>query len=945
MDVQWIQEDQQSSSMEIALAFAHNFIEIYNIDTDTPILLHSVQCQVRCILYAARFFGHTRSTLTLASGTVFNEVHLWKLGDGQVERVLRGHEGVIFGVRFNNDGTRLTSVSDDRTIRIWSLNSREEPLVLYGHTARIWDCQFVDDEHLVSISEDATCRVWRLDECIACWEGHVGKNVFSCAVNGSIVATGGQDSGIRLWSLLSARNSKIDSEEELTSFPLEVGEDYVRNFVLVKDHVYVGATTQGYLLKCDTTVSPHEWTRIQFDPTYKNYAIMTSSECGRVVVIGNILGGLNIISPGDLFEPIRIAAHKQKLFEIFIEQGIDENILYIISNGYNDCVLFHRLDLSDPSLPTIRTLFDLEMPTERTTLLSVGLAEKENVLICGSRESALLVYRLPLTHGDASGIVTLKPSLQLRRTHGRQAITHILVQKSSQNGVFFWTTGRDGCYIQYRLHNMMAKDTGFHVAETQLGVASRGDTITASQDMILEKLYRNKVTKGTLERALLIDGELLLCGFLRNHFFVHNENKNFCVFSINCGGGHRRWQFNTRDAKLSRSSFSFIRKEVLYSYFRDTSTQVEGYRDSILQPNYHGRDVRAIHFMRFDDEAIAFATGGEDTVLRLQQYLPTSTYVTLANIRKHASVIKTISTSRGIASLLFTSGGLEELRCWKLEPIPPKVPGEPIGLNCLEWASCPTLSQDIETRIMDTAVYVADAQLGLHLVGVVYSDAMMRFWLFNEQTRKFSLVADGAWHGKCILQIAHSVVNGRVLFLTSATDGKIAVWDMGDELDKVVGHVDLEMEPTRAAFRLDEPTLHYTSHMSGVNALSVVAFKDECHMAVITGGDDNAVAVTLIEVKKEGIAQVGEPFIIPSAHASSVTGITVVKDTVFSISTDQRLIKWKLKNERDHGVSLNFDDMIFIDVPDPSTVDAILLNDTVHIAVSGVGLQIVKTSL
>jgi hypothetical protein len=59
---------------------------------------------------------------------------------------------------------------------------------------------------------------------------------------------------------------------------------------------------KSYLLKCDANTSPHEWTQIQYDPTYRNYAIMTSSECGRIVVIGNILGGLNIISPNDCFE-------------------------------------------------------------------------------------------------------------------------------------------------------------------------------------------------------------------------------------------------------------------------------------------------------------------------------------------------------------------------------------------------------------------------------------------------------------------------------------------------------------------------------------------------------------------------------------------------------------------------------------------------------------------
>ena len=66
---------------------------------------------------------------------------------------------------------------------------RQNPLVIFGHTARVWDCQFVD-QYLISISEDATCRVWKNTlvskgegdeegDCLACWEGHIGKNVWS----------------------------------------------------------------------------------------------------------------------------------------------------------------------------------------------------------------------------------------------------------------------------------------------------------------------------------------------------------------------------------------------------------------------------------------------------------------------------------------------------------------------------------------------------------------------------------------------------------------------------------------------------------------------------------------------------------------------------------------------------------------------------------------------
>ncbi|KAG1065264.1 hypothetical protein G6F42_026860 [Rhizopus arrhizus] len=148
--------------------------------------------------------------------------------------------------------------------------------------------------------------------------------------------------------------------------------------------------------------------------------------------------------------------------------------------------------------------------------------------------------------------------------------------------------------------------------ETQLGIANQGDTVFTGHDLILEKLYRNKVTKGTLEGSMLLDGQLLLMGFFRKNFFVYNENKNFSMVTINCGGGHRRWGFSTKDAKLNKSAFAFIRKEVLYAYFRDTSSVTDGFKESILQSNYHGREVRALRFLPSSlcQDALLFSTGG-----------------------------------------------------------------------------------------------------------------------------------------------------------------------------------------------------------------------------------------------------------------------------------------------------------------------------------------------
>ncbi|KAI9492531.1 WD40-repeat-containing domain protein [Zychaea mexicana] len=1013
MDVCWL------DSGELAVAFAHNQVEIYAIKQDNPsaVLVDRVQCQVRCILYSARFHGTTKENLLLASGTVFNEVHVWKITDrnedneGVVSHQLVGHEGVIFGVRFNPDGSMLTSVSDDRTIRIWPLQGeRTNPLIIFGHTARVWDCQFVD-QHLISISEDATCRVWKNTlvsknegdedgDCLACWEGHIGKNVWSCAVSPEhkIVATGGQDSGIRLWSFVSIKNNNIESEDDLTLVELPAAApskpETFRNFCLTGLDTIVACSNEGRILRGDQKGA--EWTILHSDPSYVKYAMMSPSPCGRLVIVGSIEGHLLLVSTDRIFEPIKLKVHETKIFEIFIENSRDPNVFYIVSIGFGEATYLHKLDATDPTTPVFETLYKLKEPTERTNMLSLKLVEETRLLICGSREGAMVVYELPLlsttqhSGSEQQQPQTVNPLMQLRRTHGRQAISSVTLKHCDNNNnkeVVFWTTGRDGCYIQYRLvrntneqqqsssttttssANTAGKGDGSGKVEekTKLGIASQGDTMIETSRWILEKIYRNKVTKGWLEGALWLNDELLLLGFYRKRFFVYNETKTFELVSIACGGAHRRWQFKTADTKLDLSTFTFVRKEQLFAYFRNESSVNGSFSSTVIQDNFHGRDVRAVRYLSSavtNDPSfpLLFASAGEDTVLKFHQYIPSlnTKFATLSNVRKHTSVIKSIDTSKGIDTLLFTSGAREELYCWKLEVSkPPNMKdGDLLDLNCLEWAVCPAVSQVIETRIMDITVHAIDTAQGLHLVGAGYSDSTVRIWLFNEKTRQFSLIADGSWHRRCLLQMDHVVIPGsdnekqdRILFFTGATDGRVAVWDISQKLRESIQDVAaLEADPTHTAAKFDEPVYTYQPHQSGVNCLQVAYNPDENTLTIVTGGEDNALVAAKLALgggkdddddAKIVVTAVGNPCSILEAHASSVTGTRLIQNNtaVLSTSTDQRLNMWTVKDLGSDGVALILVDASFVDVPDPSTMDTADYGGVTHAAIAGIGLE------
>jgi hypothetical protein len=91
---------------------------------------------------------------------------------------------------------------------------------------------------------------------------------------------------------------------------------------------------------------------------------------------------------------------------------------------------------------------------------------------------------------------------------------------------------------------------------------------------------------------------------------------------------------------------------------------------------------------------------------------------------------------------------------------------------------------------------------------------------------------------------------------------------------------------------------------------------------IVTGGEDNALTASLFSIQNEKIQPIGSTFTIPDAHASSITGIKIIDDSIFTTSTDQRLNMWRVNT--DTGVSLTLINAAYMDVPDPSAIDGVL---------------------
>ncbi|CAA0824947.1 Transducin family protein / WD-40 repeat family protein [Striga hermonthica] len=290
----------------LAVGCSDNSLYFWNILGAS--MFSEVKSAEKCLLYSMSMLGNEIESLRIASGTIFNEIVVWKVvqnhaiiheedharlpsdgdslhldskyKDALISRLV-GHEGSIFRIAWFSNGLKLISVSDDRSARIWEVEAENKVSckslpgcvnhlvgpVLFGHNARVWDC-CIFDSLIITAGEDCTCRVWdhdgrELNEI----KEHIGRGVWRCLYDpsSSLLVTAGFDSAIKVHQFHASfkglegnveqddfSNSKEVFAISLPNLsehdgPMDSKSEYVRCLRFTsEDSLYV-ATNNGYL--------------------------------------------------------------------------------------------------------------------------------------------------------------------------------------------------------------------------------------------------------------------------------------------------------------------------------------------------------------------------------------------------------------------------------------------------------------------------------------------------------------------------------------------------------------------------------------------------------------------------------------------------------------------------------------------------------------------------
>ncbi|KAJ2837720.1 WD repeat-containing protein 6 [Coemansia sp. 'formosensis'] len=827
----WVRADSTSTCWLVALAMAHNQIAL--CDAETGLVVRTAECEERSILYAAAFSGDTVEDLFVAAGTVFNQVLVWRVAKGRVERRLVGHEGVIFGVHFSGDRDTLASVSDDRTLRLWSLHpgdsecaSVEPRDTLYGHHARVWQCLILKD-CIVTASEDGSCRIWKMDgsgswRTVECWR-QCKKNVWAIATNPSqtLIASGGSDGSLQTRPLAKNRRTVETGDPRLVSVPLPPAEslgaedinDHIRAFALLDRNTAVIATDSGHVLQ--RTIGTDRFSVSLAVPELRSYAMATGAATsvsgGGLAAIGLRDGSVAIILAGSHDKPLVSRLHSGPVQRLVISTtDCPRSFDLFTADSESAAVLWTRITVPSDNQPRWTIKAKLALPSGECFATATVNGRWAAV---GNKNGSLLIYSIPTDVTNSGVNVTsdehdlsvslLQPSILLSRVHGKLTLAAVAITNINDRSCTIYTGGRDGMLNTFAVHS---------------GNPTVDVTRTSSE----------RLTRGRIEQLIVSDKRSLLAvTFYHKRLVLIDYFNRTEVLSVACAGGaNKPWQIYRDTDSLV---VGFMQGGELFTYQRPLESEEENQIPcNRLVGGVSSVDIRGADISTTND-GLLVATVGEDCFLRIHHYQsPQLKWTTdslrfLAEARLHASVIRCVAfvpTYSQSTRYLLTAGAGSELRCWRLDLT--------TGANLVDWGAVllAKAKHKIERdapRIMDIAILLSTKEY--FTFAAAYSDASIRIWRMDLDSQQFTCIAQdlGCTHACCVLSLSAVTIGSRCLLFSGATNGQLMIWDItGDMAD------------------IGPPVLVCRDlHQSGVNTLDVRKL-DESRVLVLSGGDDTS---------------------------------------------------------------------------------------------------------
>ncbi|XP_034690714.1 uncharacterized protein LOC117918294 isoform X1 [Vitis riparia] len=706
LDVCFFKEDIATSSHCLVVGCSDNSVHLWDMLTSSSIL--EVRNPERCLLYSMRLWGDELQNLLVASGTIYNEIIVWKavpqnctpsLGSSVKDHInssssfcngfnhysqqyqalnicrLAGHEGSIFRLAWSSNGSKLVSVSDDRSARIWPIHAEREVSdnsgeivdtgsagpVLFGHNARIWDCCILDSL-IVTAGEDCTCRVWGTDgNQLKMIKEHIGRGVWRCLYDPkfSLLVTAGFDSAIKVHqlqaSLPKAPQEQVAEVKELIDrteiftvcIPnssehtglMDSKSEYVRSLRFTCENSLYISTNRGYLYHAKLfDTGDVKWTElihvseevpiVCMDLLSRNGPKL-SSGVEDWIAVGDGKGNMTVTGIVSDLCPPKVgltytwsAGIERQLLGTFWCKSLGYRYIFT-ADPRGKLKLWRLCNPSQSASQNSAISNNVSLIAEfissfNIRIMCLDASSEEEVLICGDLRGNLILYPLlrSILVGSSFGSeVKITPLTYFKGAHGISSVSGISIAGFVSNQIEIQSTGGDGCicYLEYRRDQQNLQFIGMKRVK-ELSLVQSVSSGADSVDDLTSSKYA--------------------IGFASTDFIIWNLITETKVVQVPCGGWRRPHSYYLGDVPEMRNCFAYVKDEIIYIHRFWIPESERKIFPQNLHIQFHGREMHSLCFVSRDSQvglngkhdlssrSSWIATGCEDGTVRLTRYSP-----------------------------------------------------------------------------------------------------------------------------------------------------------------------------------------------------------------------------------------------------------------------------------------------------------------------------------
>lgn len=429
----------------------------------------------------------------------------------------------------------------------------------------------------------------------------------------------------------------------------------------------------------------------------------------------------------------------------------------------------------------------------------------------------------------------------------------------------------------------------------------------------LTQTTQDKLPFAWLSRILRHRQTTLILGFSGSNFIVWDHNARRILHEINCGGGHRSWDFRI-DSDLVE--FVYIKEKTVQRYRCTWGCMaivnvVEG---------YHTKEINVVVTVPVGNGKVVMVSGGEDTTLRLgvrnvDDFGSEFRYSTI--LKSHLSSVRCIAAHRLVRDsyLLISAGGRAQIIVWRLDLHDSK----PYRMN--EMCNYYAPGAESETRIMDMTVVCKNDS---NVLVAARSDGSLQFFSIDAKY-ELQCLCTVSYASKCLMKVEYVPVSGRDVVVSTSTDGRIAFWDITDRKYENV-----------------KPFFSLPVHQSGVNSFSYKKLENDSFLFA-TGGDDNAIVVNYLNIEyvDDFNVRVIKTYENSQQHGAQVTGMEIFDSYIITTSIDQNVTVLKYDcNETDLNVQVvrSYSSVI----ADVQGMSCFKTGRNVYVCLYGKGIEVIK---